>query len=143
MPNSLKMIKEMYSYWLGEMKMHAGEISEIAKECADDLLQYCKLPICFGYLERCLYQTGMRDTMGGAYWHLKDHYKNSDTALPHSLQDHWVAKHLSLLKDGKKKAALILEREHVREIAGWTELFFIGSETRKLIRKIDRELREN
>ena len=80
---------------------------------------------------------GVSSPGGAAYWYLKDHYKNNDIPLPRTLKNHWVATHLPLLRQRATRDLLLLEKDHVREIAGWQELYYIASEARHISRKIE------
>ena len=62
---SLTETKKIYNFWLSEFEEFRPQVDELKdwiQWCVDDLLRFCDLEICFGYLERCLHAVGVDDT---------------------------------------------------------------------------------
>ena len=62
---SLTETKKIYNFWLSEFEEFRPQVDELKdwiQWCVDDLLQFCDVEICFGYLERCLHAVGVDDT---------------------------------------------------------------------------------
>lgn len=99
--------------------------------------------ITFYLIQPILSDHGIEDTEGAAYWYLRTYMLHlKPNQLPNEVREHsWAFTHYLYASHSKHTIRLKLEKEHIRDIARWTEMTFIGSEVRKQIRRIDRELR--
>ena len=101
------------------------DFCEMVQMCAKELLTYAPLTSVFGYLENIFRIHNISDTKGASYWFLKQHYLRQYPfiQLPHTLNDHWVTQHFTLLCTETEhdhditRKRLLLEREHARDIA--------------------------
>lgn len=110
----------------------------------NNLLCYTDTVATYVYIQQILKQHGIVDTIGASYWYLQNHIKYMDIEyIPDEILTHsWAKTHLIYNKNNDVRQRLLLEKEHVREIAEWTEITHIGSQTRILDRKIDACLKE-
>ena len=93
------------------------------------MLKYTECCSCFTYLYTILKKYKIKDPVGGAYWHMRKHFKHlKDDKIPHLIKNHkWVYSHLVLTKKNRVIYRVLLEKEKVKNIAEWCELRFVNS----------------
>lgn len=147
---SLRMTRKMIASWTSFFNEEQIESNYMCPDfykhmttCVEELLCYTDSVSVFTYIQPILATHAIEDVVGAAYWFTKQHLRHLDRrTIPSTIHRHpWVGLHLVTLRDRYERHRLLMEREHVKEIATWTEMSFIPSQTRKLIRKIDVELK--
>ena len=145
---SLKIAKKVFLDWqtfFNEEMLQTSTVcpdfEEHMKTFVSEMMFYTNLNSVYSYTEQILNLHGIEDSVGGAYWYLKNHFIHvKPNYLPHSLNKHWVLGHHRYMQHKYVKDMLLLEKEHLTDIAKWTEIQFIGSQERALKRKIDARL---
>ena len=146
---SIKRIKSCISNWseafihhMDESNYTCPEFSSLMIAFVEEMLSYVSPNSVFAYLKPIIEMHSISDVVGCSYWYLRHKFALMEPdELPSSILKHeWVIKHYTYMVTKKDRLRLLLEKEHVLEIASWKEMQFVQSQARQELRRIAKEL---
>ena len=146
---SIRRVKSCINNWMEAFTIHMDESNymcpefhSLMTEFVGEMLIYVSPNIVFAYMKPIIEMHSVSDVVGCSYWYLRHKFALMEPSeLPSSILKHeWVAKHHMLMVAKRDRLRLLLEKEHVLEIASWKEMQFVQSQARQELRRIAKEL---
>ena len=146
---SIKRVASCISNWtevfithMDETKYVCPEFHTLMTEFIKEMLNYVSTNSVFAYLKPIIEMHSISDVVGCSYWYLRHRFAlmEPDELPPSILKHEWVGKHYTHMITKSDRLRLLLEKEHIMEIASWKEMQFVQSQARQELRRIAKEL---